>query len=173
VIGGERPKDNPERLQLAYRAYDKKLNADSARLYFEALEADPKLADDRQQQHRYNAACAATLAAASAKSSSRPQETSGQAEKRLTDADRAKLRNQARTWLEAELKTWSGLLESAEPEQRQAIAETLKHWQIDTDLATVRDEAALAKLPADERDAWKSLWAKVGALLKRAGGSSG
>ena len=32
--------------------------------FADALAADPKLADDRQAQHRYNAACAAALAAA-------------------------------------------------------------------------------------------------------------
>jgi serine/threonine-protein kinase len=167
VIGGERPKDNAERLQLADRAYEKKLNAESARLYAEALEADPKLADDRQQQHRLHAACTAAAAASVKPGVAR------QAEKPLTDADRAKLRIQARAWLEAELKTWSGLLESAKPEQRQAIALSLMDWQWQTDLAAVRDEAALARLPGDERDAWKALWAKFGALLKRAGGSSG
>jgi hypothetical protein len=47
----------------------------------------------------------------------------------------------------------------------QAIAKTLEHWQQDTDLTAVRDEAALAKLPQAEREGWKSLWAKVDALL--------
>jgi serine/threonine-protein kinase len=168
VLRGEPPRDNGERLQLAYRAYEKKLNAESARLFAAALNADPKLANDRQGQHRYNAACAAALAAALGTARAVQQETSGQAEKPLTDADRAKFRNQARGWLEAELKTWSQLLESAKGDQRQAIAPTLRHWQEDTDLAGVRDEAALAKLPGDEREAWKSLWAKVDGLLAKA-----
>jgi serine/threonine-protein kinase len=168
VIRGEAPKDNRERLQLAYRAYEKKLYAVSARLYGEALAADPKLADEREAQHCYNAACSAALAAALGTARAAQQETSGQAEKPLTDADRAKFRNLARGWLEAELKTWSQLLESAKGDQRQAIASTLKHWQEDTDLAGVRDEAALAKLPGDEREGWKSLWAKVDGLLANA-----
>ncbi len=90
------------------------------------------------------------------------------AEKPLTDADRANLRNQARAWLEAELATWTKLLGSANAQQRQAIAATLKHWQQDTDLAGVRDEAALDQLPAAERKAWKSFWAKVDALVAKA-----
>ena len=45
-------------------AYDTKRYAAAARLWAEALEADPTLADDRRAQHRYNAACAAALAAA-------------------------------------------------------------------------------------------------------------
>jgi hypothetical protein len=84
------------------------------------------------------------------------------------DVDRARLRDQARAWLEAEPATWTKLLESANAQQRQSIAATLKHWQVDTDLAGVRDEAALARLPGDEREGRKSLWAKVDALLAKA-----
>ena len=61
---GGAPKDNAERLALAQRAYDTKRFAVAARLWAEALDSDPKLAADRQAQHRYNAACAAALAAA-------------------------------------------------------------------------------------------------------------
>jgi serine/threonine-protein kinase len=168
AIRGQAPKDNRERLQLAYRAYEKQLYAVSTQVFGEALDADPRLADDRRAQHRYNAACAAALAAASGTGPPDRKETSGRTEKPLTDAERAKLRNQARTWLEAELATWTKLLASANAQQRQAIAETLKHWQQDTDLAGVRDEAELAKLPEVERKAWKSLWAKVETLLAKA-----
>ena len=45
---------------------------------------------------------------------------------------------------------------------------TLRHWQQDTDLAGIRDAAALAKLPADEQKAFAQLWADVAALLKKA-----
>jgi len=86
-----------------------------------------------------------------------------------TDAQRAKRRNQARAWLEAELATWTKLLGSADIQQRQAIAATLRHWRQDTELASVRDEAALAGLPGDERQRWKSLWAKVDELLAKTG----
>jgi tetratricopeptide (TPR) repeat protein len=128
LIRGETPKDNRERLQLAYRAYEKKLYGESARLYGEALEADPKLADDREAQHRYNAACAAALAASSGTGPPDRKETSGRTAKPLTDADRAKFRNQGRAWLEAELKAWSGLLESTKGrEQRKAMPGTLEH----------------------------------------------
>ena len=44
----------------------------------------------------------------------------------------------------------------------------LRHWQEDSDLAGVRDKDALAKLPSDEQDAWRKLWADVDALLKKA-----
>jgi hypothetical protein len=169
VLRGEPPRDNGERLQLAYRAYEKKLNAESARLFAAAIETDPRLANDRQGQHRYNAACAAALAAALGTARAAQQETSGRTEKPFTDADRAKFRNQARDWLEAELKAWSGLLVSAKDhQQRQAIAGTLEHWREDTDLASVRDKHALDSLPEGERAMWRTLWADVDRLLKKA-----
>ena len=44
----------------------------------------------------------------------------------------------------------------------------LLHWQNDGDLAGIRDEAALAKLPEAERKEWQGLWGDVKALLERA-----
>jgi hypothetical protein len=55
------------------------------------------------------------------------------------------------------------------PPQRQAILQTLQHWQQDTDLARVRDPKALAPLPAEERDGWHKFWADVAGLARRAG----
>ena len=60
--GDQLPKDEAERLALAQRAYDKAFHGKAARLWAEALEANPKLGQDRQAGHRYNAACAASLA---------------------------------------------------------------------------------------------------------------
>ena len=48
------------------------------------------------------------------------------------------------------------------------MQQNLRHWQQDTDLAAIRDAAALAKLPADEQKACTQLWADVAALLKKA-----
>ncbi len=96
------------------------------------------------------------------------EDRGGGADSRPTDAERARLRNQARVWLESELATWTKLLESANGPQRQAIEQTLRHWQQDTDLATVRDDSALGKIPIAEREAWKELWGKVDGLLAKA-----
>src|SRR5262249_4783851 len=60
--GDDAPRDVAERLAFAELCYARGLHVASARLYAEALAADPKLADDRGAQHRYNAACAAALA---------------------------------------------------------------------------------------------------------------
>jgi hypothetical protein len=39
---------------------------------------------------------------------------------------------------------------------------------VDSDLAGVRDKAALTRLPATERDGWHKLWAEVTNTLARA-----
>jgi hypothetical protein len=39
------------------------------------------------------------------------------------------------------------------------VQKTLHHWQQDSDLAGVRDPAALAKMPEAERAEWQKLWA--------------
>jgi eukaryotic-like serine/threonine-protein kinase len=200
VIQGGPPSNNAERVQLARRAYEKALYADSARLYAAALEADPKLADDRRGQHRYNAACAAALASAAKtlatvsssinsteksgadnqknartgqsqrKGSSSPaaDDRAGGAPDTPAEVARAKFRAQARACLEAELSTWTNLLASSSSDLPQTVAKTMEHWRQDTDLAAVRDEAALVQLPVDEREAWKLLWANVDAIMARA-----
>ncbi len=62
--GEYQPRDNTERLELAKVCGLKKLHLTAVRLYADAFAAQPALADDLKQAHRYNAACAAALAAA-------------------------------------------------------------------------------------------------------------
>ena len=52
-------------------------------------------------------------------------------------------------------------------QNRQQVAAIMTHWQQDSDLAGIRDEAALAKLSAEERAACVKLWSDVAALLKK------
>ena len=40
-------------------------------------------------------------------------------------------------------------------------------WKVHNDLAAVRDEAALAALPEEERAAWQALWAEVDELIEK------
>ncbi|MDB5348940.1 MAG: serine/threonine protein kinase [Planctomycetota bacterium] len=154
----DHPKDAAERVELAKICYDTKRFAAAARFFTEALEADPKLGDDRQAQYRYNAACAASLASI------------GHVKEEPTpdDASKAQFRGQALGWLKAELQAWTMALGSGPPQARSAIVQTLRHWQQDTDLVTIRDPKALAMFPEAERKEWQSLWADVEALLKRA-----
>jgi thiol-disulfide isomerase/thioredoxin len=134
---------------------------DKASEYFgKALRANPQLCDDRQSQHRYNAARVAALAAAGHSQDQPP----------LDDAAKSKLRQQALDWLKAELSAWRRTSLIIEPDNKQLVAKSLAHWKQDTDLAGIRDEKELAKLAADERKQWQSLWADVEALLEQAQG---
>jgi hypothetical protein len=158
-----RPGDVAECLELArfcLQPYQRQC-ATACRLYAEAFEAQPAAADDLRQQHRYNAACAAALAAAGKdKDVAKPEAK-----------ERARLRQQARDWLRADLDLWAKLLDGKSSQVgRDQVPQTLHHWQEDTDLIGVRDETALANLSDEERAMWRRLWADVGSVLKRAQG---
>jgi superkiller protein 3 len=132
--------------------------AAAARLWSRALLDDPGLGDDRKAQHRYNAACAAALAAAG-KGADEPAPDGG---------TRAALRAQALGWLKGEYDAWVKLLDTGKPQDRATVAKTLAHWAQDADLASVRDAGALDDLPEAERAAWRALWSDVDALRQRA-----
>jgi hypothetical protein len=156
--GEQRPKDVSERLEFAQRAYELTRHAAAARLWQEALELDPRLGDDRQAQHRYNAACAAALAGCGQSKDDPPP----------SNDQKLKLRQQALDWLTAEQGAWAKLLATASKEHRGGIVKTLEHWREDNDLVGIRDDADLAKLLETERAAFRKLWADVDALLKKA-----
>jgi tetratricopeptide (TPR) repeat protein len=155
---GQPPKHGAERLSLARRAYDKALHAASARLWAEALDADPGLGEDRRAQNRYNAACAAALAAAGRGKDDPPPDA----------AARARLRARALDWLKSERAAWARVLDAGGEPARAAVRRSLRHWRSDPDLAGVRDPDALAELPEAERDAWRALWADVDRTLRDA-----
>jgi hypothetical protein len=69
--------------------------------------------------------------------------------------------------LTAEFDIWSKRAGLGMPGDRTVVAKTLRSWQGNEDLAVVRDEPALAKLPADERRAWQTLWENVATLAAR------
>jgi serine/threonine-protein kinase len=155
--GEDRPRDSADRLALAQFCYDTKRHATAVRFWAEVLAADPKLGDDRQTYHRYNAGCAAALAGGGQGKDDPPPD----------EVARAKLRAQALDWLRADRAAWAKALDGA-PQERDHAALVLRHWQRDPDLAGVRDPEGLAKLPEIERMAWRDLWTDVDALLKRA-----
>src|SRR5205823_4932262 len=131
----------------------KKRLATAADLYRNIFVTDPGLADDLARQHRYKAACAATLAGL------------GQTEEalKLKEENKSELRRQARHWLHADLDLYAKQMK-ADPDGPQAVIQTahrLSHWQIDPDLAGVRDLKELAKLTNEERQAWQKLWSEV------------
>jgi eukaryotic-like serine/threonine-protein kinase len=162
VKGADRPKDANERVVLANMAFDSELYATAVGLWAEALDSQPDLGEDRQAQHRYNAACAvARLVAGDDKNEPSP------------DAARsALLRQRAMKWLKIELDTWAKLLDEGKPDDAATVAFTLAYWRTDSELASIRDAAVLDKIPADERKDWRDLWSEVDALLAKARAAS-
>ena len=156
--GHDKPADASDSFALAQICYGKKLHGASARFWAGAFLAQPSLADDMVAQNRYNAACAASLAGSG----------EGKDEPPLDDAKKTHWRNQALDWLNADLAAWSKILSTGPPQAKQVISQTLQHWKADTDLAGLRDAAALAKLPGEEQKACRALWVEVDALLAKA-----
>jgi Flp pilus assembly protein TadD len=152
----EQPRSTEEWLELAvFCIRYKHCYAAGVGFLNDAFAAEPKLADDLRAQHRYNAACAAALAAAGL----------GEDARGLSPEQRGKLRQRALDWLRADLAAYSKLPAKAS----QAVQQRLSHWLADPDFASVRDKAALDRLPEAERQQWRKLWADVAALRKRTG----
>jgi serine/threonine-protein kinase len=77
---------------------------------------------------------------------------------RLDESERTRLRLQALGWLRVYLEFAIKLHDSGERAGWSPAS-----WQMDSALASVRDPAELAKLPATEREQWQHLWADVAA----------
>ena len=93
----------------------------------------------------------------------------------LDEAAKAKLRRQVLDWLKAELAICAKAIESTPPEdrlnqERLNVVVALSYWQQDSGLASIRDKSTLAKLPADEQQAFTDLWAAAAELVTKADG---
>jgi tetratricopeptide (TPR) repeat protein/tRNA A-37 threonylcarbamoyl transferase component Bud32 len=158
LAGKEKAADAAEQVRLAGLCVLRKRPAAAARFFTDAFAAHPALADDLKAGHRYNAACAAVLAAAG----------QGQDATDLDAGERSRLRRLALDWLRADLALWSKQGSGPAP-QKTAMQQALGNWQKDANLAGLRDAAALEKLPQAERGEWEKLWSEVEALRKKAG----
>ncbi len=58
-------------------------------------------------------------------------------------------------------------MEGRRPKDYRLVRQRLWKWQCDYELASVRDAAALAQLPEDERRECRQFWAEVESLRKR------
>jgi tetratricopeptide (TPR) repeat protein/tRNA A-37 threonylcarbamoyl transferase component Bud32 len=159
VLKGEVKARNPsELLKLGgFCLTQKKAPAAAARLYADAFQAEPELADDLQAGDRYAAARAAALAGCG----------KGRDAADLDEPGRAGWRNQALAWLRADLKAWAKQLDGADADGRAEVRTALQGWQRDPDLAGLRDAAALEKLSEAERAAWNGFWKEVSSLLEK------
>jgi tetratricopeptide (TPR) repeat protein len=160
LAGKAQPAGAAERLTLAQLCRDsRQKNRAAARFFAEAFVERPALAEDLEAAHRYHAACAAALAGCGR----------GQDAQEIDAMERARWRKQALDWLRADLA-----LRVAQMKSPSSVAEAtgnLGYWQLDPDLAGLRDQDGLAKLPAPEREEWQKLWAEVRRL--RAGAAGG
>jgi tetratricopeptide (TPR) repeat protein len=130
----------------------------AARLYQEALDASPRLADDLHTEHRYRAACAAALVG-----SVRGSYAAG-----LSEGERARWRQQAREWLRAEVTLWTSVLDRGSHVDRFLVAQKLAHLWADPQLDDLLDRGSLDRLPAAERQECRALWNAIDILIRRA-----
>jgi serine/threonine-protein kinase len=88
--------------------------------------------------------------------------TAGQGSKtgQLSESERADKRRQALAWLRANLELRTKLWNEG-----KAAEWSVAVWQTDPALASVREPAALVKLPDAERAEWQRLWADVAAIV--------
>ncbi len=155
VVRGEQPPSDPaECLDLANMGYHRKHFATAARLFMRAFETDPSLADDFQVPHLSNAADVAALAGSGA----------GEEGGRLTDAEKAGWRDQARRWVRAALARTERALADSRLTRDDALNQ-LSKLQADTDLAAIRDDPAISALPRGESDECRALWADVAGMI--------
>jgi hypothetical protein len=164
-----------ERLPAVLRKADRPINAEesflfvticaakhlyvtSARLAEEVLVARPEEGRDLSTARRYRAACAAARAGAG----------DGKDEPAPDEASRSHWRRRALEWLEADLAAWNTQTEKGSPQTRSKAWTVLTHWRRDPDLASLREEAPLSRLPESDRTACRALWSKVDSLLATA-----
>jgi tetratricopeptide (TPR) repeat protein len=151
-----------EYLELArFCREQKKRCVPAAQFFRAAFTAEPKLAEDQKTQDRYNAARAAVLAAG-------PPVTE---ETQVQEVDRARMRQLALDWLQADLAFYAKLTVDAPTELHPFVMKRLQLCLKEPDFAGVRGQA-LAKLPDSERIAWTKLWTDVQETFRKAGGKS-
>jgi tetratricopeptide (TPR) repeat protein len=137
----------------------RRLPLTSVRLYEDAFAKQKSLADDLDARHRFHAACAAALAASGSEAESA----------KLDDTAKAALRQKAYAWLRADGLAW--MRRHKEGKSGDLPRQAARVWQECKELAGVRDEASLAKLPEEERRNWRNLWAEMKTLMIRNGES--
>jgi serine/threonine-protein kinase len=177
--GEYQPRDSDERLALVGVCQFQGRCHAAARLYADALAADPALAEDLisasrsraalgdkqpvgrveelTAECRYPAARCAALAGCGL----------GADGAKLSAAERTRWRKQARDWLRADLAVWAKTLDSNSRAARTLARKLLMRWQADPDLTGLRESGALEMLSADERKECLALWKEVGLVLER------
>jgi serine/threonine-protein kinase len=153
--GSDRPGDAAEVVEFAYLAHARLDFVAAAQLFGRAFRLEPRLAEDWNEAHLYNAACCAAMAACGR----------GRGESRLAAPEIVEARQASLGWLRADLAARSRLPREAEAAEKGQLLQVLGHWKVDPELAGLRDAEALAGLPEPERRGWLALWGEVDALI--------
>jgi tetratricopeptide (TPR) repeat protein len=157
--GKTTPASPAERIALARLCQGhKKLYAAAASFYEGAFDAEAKLV----APNRYNAACAAALAAAG----------QGTDADKLDEKERDRLRRQALGWLRADLEAMRLLLKQDANKAGPGVVGQMRHWLMDPAFGGVRGMQMIARLPEAQRQDWHKLWDDVFDTLKQAEGKS-
>jgi Flp pilus assembly protein TadD len=133
-----------------YRRY-----AEAALLHDWAF-ASPDLDESLRQQYRYAAVRAAALAG------------TGRNAVPLADEQMARWRRRALEWIGSDLGFLFAPAIQRPPVQSSLARRRLRCWQQDPALAGLREPAALAELPTEERESWQQLWQNVESALNHA-----
>jgi tetratricopeptide (TPR) repeat protein len=152
------PKLATAHLNLGAAFFNHKEYLYSFKSYQAAMAARPALAANHASGLRLFGALAAVMAVAA--------DSANEAGK-LTPDEKIAFRQQALDWLKADLAAWTKLLQ-ADAKSVALARQRLKFVQNRPELASVRDEQELAKLPAAQRQGWQQFWADVAALLREA-----
>jgi serine/threonine-protein kinase len=159
LAGRRQPTEDEDRAILLAASLALRDNARAAKLYAELLPSNSKMGQvTRQSSHR--AACIAALAGAGDDAST------------LDESGRAQCRAWARRWLGIELDRATEDLSALPPERRRELANRLNSWTNDPELASLRQQAALERLPEAERKACERLWDRLEEVVKAAGGAT-
>jgi serine/threonine-protein kinase len=158
LIRGEDKPAAADCLDLAELSFVKKHFATAARLYAEALAAQPELTEDLRAGHQFNAARAAALAGGG-----QGNDVGG-----LREPERQGMRKQARDWLRLDLAAWARKVDAGKEADHIRVQKALAPWRDDPDLAGLRDADALERLTSAEGQECRALWQEVADLLRRA-----
>jgi tetratricopeptide (TPR) repeat protein len=160
ILQGMESAEPKELLSMALMCREFKHHATAVQLYRKAFQTQPELAEDEAKRHRYLGACCASLAGSG----------EGENARDLPTEERANLRHQALTWLQADLARYVKEVKGGNARTRKLVVKRLTQWQSDADLAGVREAKEVALSPETERQDWVKLWAEVRRVLKDAQG---
>lgn len=135
----------------------KKLYVRAATFLAEAIEQS-SFTGRAGEQLRYDAACAAALAAGG----------HGEEGAELELTQRCRWARQSVDWLRANLNDYSNLIETQQVRDIAAMARSLRQWQTDPKLAAIREPEFGCMLPNEEQQMLRSFWEAVESLRKRA-----